>query len=324
MTEQTVPETRENTATLEEQLEEIRAKLKKLEEEKDRLHRQEFALAESPFAKESVLKLSLSWQLHRGRIREREFGQRIDETMGTMYDIKNQAFRYAHLLGLDPDSVRMVVTEALQNIIEHGHGDYCYVTFRVNNDCPNPYLVCVFKHYLPEGQLYTMKDVNSNAERGDITSEKFDFEDSRGRGEFMMREIADVRKIINGTEVGPDGKKHHYFQRKLILYRDPAGPRERTNFNEIKQEIDRLDYEDVICYFHIRHQDRALNQVTVAAHKSMKETVVALMKENGLELGEFEEYYRAAFMIFEATEALEAGQLNSLLQKIRQQIYKKS
>ncbi len=69
-----------------------------------------------------------------------------------------------------------------------------------------------------------------------------------------MKELADERRILNGVEITPEGNKMHYFKRVLINYKDPKGPRDVTSFDEIKEEIDRLDPEEALCYFHIDHR----------------------------------------------------------------------
>jgi hypothetical protein len=55
-------------------------------------------------------------------------------------------------------------------------------------------------------EFYSIKQANFNADEGNAN-----FESSRGRGEFMMREIMDERKFINGVQKRPDGEKTYFF-----------------------------------------------------------------------------------------------------------------
>ena len=48
-------------------------------------------------------------------------------------DFPNQIRKYAPILGLDPDGIRIIVTEAIQNIIEHGYGPYAEIALELNN-----------------------------------------------------------------------------------------------------------------------------------------------------------------------------------------------
>jgi TPR repeat protein len=64
---------------------------------------------------------------------------------------------------LDPDSIRIIVTEAIQNIIEHGHGNYAEIELEINNACLNPYFKTSFKHGMPEGKKYTLTQIEENA-----------------------------------------------------------------------------------------------------------------------------------------------------------------
>jgi len=215
--------------------------------------------------------------LDRDEIISNEIGMGINEKHGTMYEVKTQAKRFAQFLGLDADMVRLMVTEAMQNILEHGFGKYVTIRLEIKNDSVNPYIISSFKHEMPIGHKYTMSDINANALKGDVTSEHFDFESARGRGEFIMKQLTNERRIINGIEINRDGRKVHYFKRILINYKNPGGPRERITYEEIKNEIDRLDYEDVVCCFHVDHSADRPDTVTIATQKSHAERVAQIM-----------------------------------------------
>lgn len=297
-------------------LDELRETIKNLEQMNMNLIKEKNALLNSRFAKQNISNIELKWELKRENILNNELSQKIDETEGTMFDIKNQAHHYAHLLGIDADKVRMAITEGIQNIIEHGSGPLATVRICLENDCANPNITLIFKHQLKPGEKYTLTDVNSNVQKGDISSDQFDFESSRGRGEFMMKEISDARKIINGTETLPNGEQVHYFVRKLIFYKDPDGPKERISLNEIKSEIDRMDYEDIICCFHIKHEDDLCHIITVACHKSKQSEVTRIMKEKGFDIEEFENYYRASFMSFKPKFPVSVKEIDDAFEKV--------
>ncbi len=296
---------------------ELKSKIKKLEEENKHLKDELNYIKESPYLSKSIKELTYHFIINREEVLANEFGKRINEKHGTMFEIKTQAYRLAHLVGVDSDSVRIMVTEAVQNIIEHGFGKYAYVTLQIVNDVINPYIACSFKHELPPGKVYTLKEIEENALKGDITSEYFDFENSRGRGEFLMKEITDERRIINGIEINEDGKKIKYFKRILIKYRNPEGPREKINFAELKREIDKLDIDDVVCFFHIHHIQSEPTKVTVATMRSSAHKVLEIMNKNNFYLVEEEPYYRTLFATYKSDKPIEREQLLQLFSKIR-------
>tara|TARA_B100001939_G_scaffold253115_1_gene220071 strand:- start:39105 stop:40172 length:1068 start_codon:yes stop_codon:yes gene_type:complete len=298
-------------------LEELQNRLEELEQQNKRLQDELNYVKESPFLQSSIKRLVYEALIDREEVLTRELGKRINERHGTMYEIKTQAKRLSELLGMDADSVRIMVTEAVQNILEHGSGKYVTVRLEIKNDSVNPCLVSSFKHELPSGQVYTMSDINKNAMKGDVTSEHFDFESSRGRGEYIMKELTDERRIINGIEVNPDGKKVRYFKRILINYAKAEGPRARVTFEELKREIDRLDYEDVICCFHVHHIGGLPDSVTIATTKAYSQRVADIMKNNGFRLQEEENYYRTSFATYVPQEQMDKEQLLSLFARVR-------
>ena len=265
---------------------ELESQIKKLQEEIHALRDETDFLSRSPYIQSSIQSLSYEIILDRVEIAEKELGKRIDEKQGTMYEVKTQAKRFAQFLGLDSDMVRLMVTEALQNILEHGYGKFASVRMEINNDSFNPCLISTFKHEMQPGEKYTLNDINKNALKGDVSSEAFDFESSRGRGEFIMKQLTDERRIMNGIEINQDGKKVHYFKRILINYKNPAGARERISFGEIKDEIDRLDYEDVVCCFHVDHTADRPDRVTIATLKSQSRRVMELMSQHHFKMVE--------------------------------------
>ncbi|EHQ04579.1 ATP-binding protein [Leptonema illini] len=304
-------------------LEELKNKIERLERENRNLLDEMNYAKESPYLQSSILHLHYEVVINRDEVMSKEFGHRINEKHGTMYEIKTQSRRLAQLLGLDADGIRMMVTEAVQNIIEHGYGKFVHVSLDVHNNAVNPYMVCSFKHELPPGEVYTLSDINRNALKGDVTSEHFDFESSRGRGEFIMKELTDERRIINGIEINPDGQKIRYFKRILIKYSNPQGPHEKVTFSELKREIDRLDIDDVVCYFHVHHLSEEPTAVTIATLRSSARRVSEIMKENGFQPVDEENYYRTVFATYRpvADAAMDKEKLLGLFAKVRQIVH---
>lgn len=274
----------------------------------------------SPYIKKSLEAIHLKITFKREEIVEQEFGRRIPENLGSLYEIKEMIRRFAPIVGVDPDSARITATEALQNIIEHGDGPYAEFLLEINNNCDNPYLKMSFKHEILPSKKYTLSDINQNVMKGDITSESFDFESSRGRGEFIMKELSDERRILNGVELLPDGRKIHYFQRILINYKNPQGIRAETSFDEIREEIGKLDNEDVVCYFHLDHKRSELKTLTTVTAKTREEIVKKILIDKGFELVHKDTYYRCLFMTFSPPEDVSSIQLDHLFQKIRKKV----
>ncbi len=296
--------------------------IEKLESEIQDLRDELHAVRQSPFMQSTVASMVYEVVIDREEIVKKELGQRINEKLGTMFEIKNQAKRFAHLLGLDPDMVRLMATEALQNIIEHGYGKYATVRFEMRNDVVNPCLISTFKHEIAPGERYTMKDINFNALKADIESPHFDFESSRGRGEFIMKQLTNERRIINGIEMDQDGRKIHYFKRILINYKNPAGPRQRVTFREIKDEIDRLDYEDVVCCFHVDYKLDKPDMVTIACVKDNLPRLTELLTHHGFEFLEQEGYFRTAFCTFRVPRDTSYEELLGMFSQVRSIVYR--
>ena len=301
--------------------EKLTKEIEKLKEDIKRLKEEIYALEESPYLPKSIVDLTFSITLDREEIIKNELGKRINEKHSSMYDIKNQIKRYSTIIGLDPDAMRMALTEGLQNIIEHGDGRKAIISFTLKKNEENPYLIMSFKHYTSKFPAYSLAEANLNAMKGDITSEYFDFEDSRGRGEFIMKEIADERKIINGVELLEDGTKKYFFKRILIKYKDPNGPRPVHKFDDIKEYIDKLSPDDVICSFHVDHKDNKVERITVISHKHKVEDVKNLMEKEGFPFESIEYYYRAAFTSFRVEKEISPEALRDLFKQVKSILY---
>src|SRR6185295_556273 len=99
-----------NPATDSGSTQELLKKIEKLENENRLLKDELNAVAQSPYLPQTIASLHFKVVLKREEIIKHEFGARINEKQGSLYDIKNQIKKYAPILGLDPDSVRISVT----------------------------------------------------------------------------------------------------------------------------------------------------------------------------------------------------------------------
>lgn len=298
-------------------VEELKKYIKKIEHENSVLRDEVNAVQKSLFLPQTLAKLQYKVVLRREDIVKNELHSRVNEKEGSLFEIKNQIRKYAPILGLDPDSIRIIVTEALQNIIEHGHGNYAEIELEINNLVQNPYFKTTFKHQMPEGKKYTLSQIEENAEKGDITSPAFDFENPRGRGEFLMKELSDERQVINGVDVDDEGNKIHYFKRVLINYKDANGPRVETSFDEIREELDRLDGEEVVCYFHIDHKMNKLNSITVITNKGREVSVRNLMEASGFTLSHKDTYSRTTFLSFSPNREFTEAEIKEIFSQVR-------
>lgn len=297
--------------------EELLKYIKKMEHENNTLRDEVMAVEKSPFLPQTLAKLQYRVVLRREDILKNEFNTNINEKQGSLFEIKNQIRKYAPILGLDPDSIRIIVTEAIQNIVEHGFGNYAEIELEIDNTVPNPFFKVSFKHEMQPGKKYTLSQIEENAKKGDITSEAFDFENPRGRGEFLMKELSDERQIINGVDIDENGNKIHYFKRILINYKNPEGQRVETSFDEIREELDRLDGDEVVCYFHIDHKMNKLNNVTVITNKNREIPVRNMMEGAGFTLTHKDTYSRTIFNSFTPSRAITEEEMNSLFSAVR-------
>jgi anti-sigma regulatory factor (Ser/Thr protein kinase) len=300
-----------------ETIEELKKELKKLEIENSHLKDELNAVQNSLYLQHTIAKLTYQVLLKREEIYSKELTAGINEKQGSLFEIKNQIRKYAPILGLDPDSIRIVVTEAIQNIIEHGYGPYAEVALEINNLVENPYFKISFKHEMKPGEKYTLTQIEENAKKGDITSESFNWDDSRGRGEFMMKELTDERQIINGVEYDDTGRKIHYFKRILINYKNPTGPRVETSFDEIREEIDRLDKDEVVCYFHIDHKRSELDSITVVVNAEKDIAIKQTMNQAGFELTHKDSYSKTSFCTFRPISKKKESEIQELFAKVK-------
>lgn len=299
---------------------EIEKQIQKLEFENSQLKDELLAVKNSLHLPNTIAKLVYQVTLRREEILKNEFNRGMNEKHGSLFEIKNQIRKYAPILGLDPDSIRIVVTEAIQNIIEHGYGQYAEVMLEINNVVSNPYFKISFKHEMEPGKSYTLHQIEENAKKGDITSEAFNWDDPRGRGEFMMKELTDERQIINGIELDENGNKIYYFKRILINYKNPSEERVETSFDEIREEIGRLEKDEVVCYYHIDHRKNEIDSITVIADSENDLSVNATMSEAGFYISKKEIILKTSFCSFKTDKKASQVEINDLFTKVRKTV----
>ncbi len=298
----------------------LQNKIEKLEFENSQLKDELFAVQNSLYLQHTIAKLNYHVKLKRDEIKAKELTSGMNEKQGSLFEIKNQIRKYAPILGLDPDAIRIIVTEAIQNIIEHGYGSFADIELEINNLVENPYFKISFKHEMEPGKKYTLYQIEENAKKGDITSEAFDWNNPRGRGEYMMKELTDERQIINGIELNEAGKKVHYFKRVLINYKNPKGNRIETSFDEIKDEIDKLDDDEVVCYFHIDHQKNEIDSVTIISKSENDNSIKRIMNEASFQLSNIDTLSKTSFSSFKTEKKVNEVEINELFSKVRKTI----
>lgn len=295
--------------------------LESLEKELKSLREEANAFIESPYLGRSIKSLVYEVHLDRLEVAANELGKRINEKHGTMFEIKQQARKMAHLAGIDPDNARLMVTEAVQNILEHGSGRSVHVHLEVRNDAENPCMICQFKHQIEPADKYTLRDVEHNVLKGDVTSEFFDFESHRGRGEFIMKQLTDERRIINGLEVDRHGHKTHYFKRILINYKNPSGPRMPISLAEIKEQIDRLGLHEPVCCFLIQHAIDQPDVFTVALPREKEKAVAALMEAHQFKPLDSENYFSTVFLTYAPSGSLTTEEAHRVFEDAKHIVY---
>ncbi|MCP4138091.1 MAG: ATP-binding protein [bacterium] len=249
----------------------------------------------SPFLKGAADMLEFKATLNRKFVVENEFNKRIDETLGTMYYFKEKTKEFSHIAGIDPDEMRMAFSEGIQNVLEHGQGERVELYLAVKNIASeNVYMEMSFKHYLDSKEFYSLKKANKSADEGILN-----LDSPRGRGEFMMREIMDERKFINGLEKTEDGSRYYFFKRVMRKYKN-SKPKEKTErlTEEFKKYIDSLqDYRTALFirmdYF------KNKKELVLLENKSRLESIKKIMQKYGYTFNGSDVYKQINFTFWE-------------------------
>lgn len=256
------------------------------------------AYKESPYIQKSSNSISIRAKLDRDYIAKNEFGKKIDETHGTMFYFKERTKEFAHIASLDTDDMRMAFGEGMQNILEHGQGQYVEIELSINNiNSDDVYLEMTFKHNMSSKQFYSIQNANKSADEGILN-----FECSRGRGEFLMRELMDERKFINGYQKDESGKKQYFFQRIMRKYKTHKQKLSQVKLTkEFKSYIDSLeDYHSALFvrmdYFTNR------KELVISEETGNLTTIKNLMEKNGYTLTSHDTYRNTTFSFWESKD----------------------
>lgn len=254
------------------------------------------AYKESPFLNKSTCKLELNGIIDRDFVMKNEINQRIEEIYGTMFYFKERTKEFAEIAGLDSDSMRMAFGEGLQNILEHGKSNSVEINIIINNlNSNDTYMEMSFKHYMPEKDFYSLKEADINADTG-ISN----FESSRGRGEFLMREIMDERKFINGVQKIPEGKTLYFFKRIMRKYLNPK-PRTFTNHltDDFKNYIDSLQNYKSALFVRMDYFSNK-KEIVISEAAASNNNVISIMENHNYKHKGFDSYRNIKFSFWES------------------------
>jgi len=244
------------------------------------------AVKDSPFLPQSIQQLKFQGIIDRDWVLKNEYNKKIDEKLGTAFIFKERAKEFASILGLDGDTMRLAATEAIHNMFEYGEKSKAEIEIKISQiNTNNPYLEMSFKHEVPENQYYSLEEANKNADEGIIN-----FENDRGRGEFMMREIMDERKFINGNETNEMGEKIYFFKRILRKYvkSNKKNTREVIDF-ELKNVLNSTENYQIIKCMTIDYKSKK-RFLTIAANSVDSEKMNNILSEKKYKLLDEEKY----------------------------------
>ncbi len=269
---------------------------------------------QSPHLREAVQELRFRSVINRDYIINNELGKRIEETTGTMFYFKEKTREFAYLAGLDPDEMRMAFTEGIQNILEHGRSSSVEVELiasRINTE--DTYLEMSFKHRMETRDFYSLHEADDSADRGIL-----DFENPRGRGEFLMREIMDERKFINGMEKDPEGKGAFFFKRVMRKYKNPR-PKPEVNqlSREFKSYIDSLqDYKSAL-FLRMDYFSRKV-ELVFSEERGSSDEIQEILQRYGYRFKGVDSYRNIAFSFWESDNLPETrqGPLDDILSEM--------
>lgn len=250
---------------------------------------------ESPYLSKSARELNFTGIINRNFVVENEFQNRINELHGTMFYFKERTKELATISGLDADEMRMAFGEGIQNILEHGKSDTVEIEISVKNlNTENVFMEMNFKHYMPEKDFYSLKDADINADNG-IT----DFESSRGRGEFLMREIMDERKFINGVQKKPDGEKLYFFKRSMRKYLNPKPKKVFKKLSDdFKNYIDSLQNYSTALFVRMDYFS-GKKEIVISEETARSNDVIKVMKDHNYHFNGSDSYRNIVFSFWE-------------------------
>ncbi|MCX7997317.1 MAG: ATP-binding protein, partial [Leptospiraceae bacterium] len=90
-----------------------------------------------------------------------------------------------------------------------------------------------------------------------------------------------------------------------------------TSFDEIREELDRLDGEEVVCYFHLDHKMNKLKTITIITNKNREHGVRNLMEDKGFSLSHKDTYSRTSFLSFTPNRAFSEEEINEIFTQVK-------
>ncbi len=253
----------------------------------------------SPYLAASANNIWFTTVLNRDIIVKNEFGQKIDETQGSMYYFKEKAKELAIIAGFDSNEIRLAFTEGIQNIIEHGHDQNVYIEIAIENiNSADLYFEMSFKHYMPTMKFYSLKDADKNADAG-----MQDLINPRGRGEYLMREVMNERKFFNGIEKRKDGSQVFFFKRLMRKYKNPKPkPSLHRLTDEFKKYIDSLSDFNTALFVRMNYVDNT-KELVLSEKNAMLDHTKEIMKKHNYQFKGQEKYRNTNFSFWETNIA---------------------
>lgn len=246
----------------------------------------------SAFLSQTTKEVRFRTIANRDSINQLEPGQ---GARGALFYFKEKAREFAIIAGLDPDEMRMAFTEGIQNIVEHGQGKDVEIEIAVENiGTEDLYFEMSFKHYMSTKEFYSLNDANKSADTG-----MFDFESPRGRGEFLMREIMDERKFLNGVEKKDDGSRNFFFKRLMRKYKNPKPkPLVARLDDDFKKYINSLQDFKSAMFVRMNYFEKKTEIVISEAHSSA-DTFRDVMSRFGYSFKGVDTYRNNAYSFWE-------------------------
>lgn len=293
-------------------LESLQKENDKLKKENEGMLKRLSVIKDSPYLPRSIKSLTFTSRVSRLTVYNNEYGKKIDETHATAHIFKERAREFAQIVGVDADSVRIALTEAIHNLFEYGYGDFAEINIHAEQPGNEQgYLQMSFKHQIEKEKFYSLKDADRNAETGIA-----DLENDRGRGEFLMRELMDERKFINSREIDENGNTLYFFKRILRKYRNAQNLTVETGLPpEFTQYVDKLrNYQ--ICLFLKLNYSRHERQLVVASDKDDFTAIRKIMNTMQYPFVEEKKYKDYIFSSWKIPPEIEQSSLDSLIGSI--------
>ncbi len=270
------------------------------------------AIKDSPYLPDSIESLSFTGKVNREKVIENEYQKRIDEKHGTAHIFKETASDLAQIIHLDPDTIRLAATEALQNLFEHGSGRVAEIELKIDNiNKENAYMEMSFKHHIPHNKFYSLKEANEKADAALLN-----FDNDRGRGEFMMRELMDERRFINGSEVNEKNQRTYYFKRILRKFTNIENkPKSEKILPEFRNFVDQLENYQVTVFLRIDYTTGKKSFVISSNEKDF-DKISRLMEEKEYPFIRKSNYKSYIFSFWTVPEEISQKSMNDIIKEI--------